>query len=122
MIYGETGKFPLKVKVKMARLMEGEGQKWSEMLLRTMLNTEGLEYKWISGITNILHYTGHSYLVQQLGNIRLHLKSIEQTLVDQSLQELNTDAMKCKSYLNLKSSGMPHYLKKTRRKTHTKHP
>ena len=118
MIYGETGKYPLGVKIKMrmlnftVKLVRGEGKKISEILLKSMLNDRTNEYKWLSGIKRILTETGFPYLTQQIPNIQHHNNMIQQILIDQSLQNLNTDSSKCTYYKYLKNErGMAHYLK-----------
>ena len=119
MVYAETGKYPLYVKIKMrmikyvTSLLEGEGNKLSEIILNIMINDDrqGNEYKWIAGVKGILNDTGFAFLVNQLHNIKPHTQSIEQTLIDQSKQKLNTDTSKCKTYNYIKDKhGMEYYL------------
>ena len=120
MIYGELGKYPIAVKIKMRmlkyiiKLMEGEGNKLSEIIFTVMMkdDEEGITYKMINGIKSILNNTGLTYLVNQLHNIKPHIRMIEQILIDQSIQALNTDSSKCKTYNYIKDKpGMPYYLK-----------
>ena len=66
----------------------------------------------ITGVKSILNNTGFTYLMNQLHNIKPHIRMIEQILIDQSIQALNTDSTKCKMYNYIKSKlEMPYYLK-----------
>ena len=50
--------------------------------------------------------------VPQIRNIQHHTSAIQQTLIDQSIQNLNTNSSKCTYYKYLKDKpGMAHYLK-----------
>ena len=105
MIYGEIGKYPITAKIKMRmikytiRLTKGEGKKWSEILFKAMINdTNTNSYRWLNCIKNILRETGFPMLTHQMYNIQRHAKTIQQTLIDQTLQELNTDSSKCTYY------------------------
>ena len=73
---------------------------------------QGITYKLISGVKTILNDTGFTFLVNQLHNIKPHIKVIEQILIDQSKQTLNTDNSKCTIYNYIKDKpGMSYYLK-----------
>ena len=120
MIYGEIGKYPISVKIKMrmikflVKLTKGNGNKLSEIMLRAMIDsdTNTTTFKWLNGIKTILRETGYPYLIPQIRNIQHHTSAIQQTLIDQSLQNLNTDSSKCWYYTYLKDKpGMAHYLK-----------
>ena len=118
MIYGEIGKYPITAKIKMRmikytiRLTKGEGKKWSEILFKAMINdTNTNSYRWLNCIKNILRETGFPMLTHQMYNIQRHAKTIQQTLIDQTLQELNTDSSKCTYYKYIKDKpGMAYYL------------
>ena len=120
MIYGEIGKYPISVKIKMrmikflVKLTKGNGKKLSEIMLRAMIDNETntTTFKWLNGIKTILRETGYPYLIPQIRNIQHHTSAIQQNLIDQSIQNINTDSSKCLYYTYLKDKpGMPHYLK-----------
>ena len=95
-------------------LLEGDGNKMSEIMFNIMTNDDrqGIKYKWLTSVKNILNDTGYTFLGTQLYNIKPHLKSIEQILIDQATQQLNTDTFKCKNYNYIKDNpGMAQYLK-----------
>ena len=104
MIYGEIGKYPIIAKIKMRmikyviKLTKGNGNKLSEIFLKTMTKDNVNTYKWLEGIKKILRDTGYPFLTTQIHNIHLHTADIKQTLIDQALQDLNTDSSKCTYY------------------------
>ena len=69
MIYGELGKHPISVDIKMRmlsytkNLTEGSANKYSEMLFKVMENdtVNANNYKWIKGIKIILDEAGFSF-------------------------------------------------------------
>ena len=117
MIYGEIGKYPIIAKIKMRmikyviKLTKGNGNKLSEIFLKTMTKDNVNTYKWLEGIKKILRDTGYPFLTTQIHNIHLHTADIKQTLIDQALQDLNTDSSKCTYYKYIKDKpGMAYYL------------
>ena len=117
MVYSEIGKYPCSIAIKVRilsftkKLLEGSGEKFSEILFGHMCKNENESYKWIKGLRDILHETGFSFLTNNLQNLPNYLPLIYQTLKDQASQSLNTDSSKCTFYRYIKNiTGMEYYL------------
>lgn len=117
MVYGETGTFPLSVKIKIRmikfwkRLVTGKTDKISFQIYRAMLNDQITNnkgnYTWLNAIKNIFTETGcyHIWLEQYLDDTKVN--AISRILRDQAIQHLNascSNSNKGRNYTKLKTS------------------
>ena len=101
MVFGETGKIPISVKIKMKminfwkRLVTGKTDKISFQVYRTILNdyvtNDSNNYRWLKKIEEILIETGNYnvWLDQFISDSKS--RDIEQVLKDQAFQQLNAN-------------------------------
>ena len=101
MVYGELGRYPLEIRVKMRmvsfweKLVQSEN-KFSSILYRLMLQIHqsgNHDFKWISFVMSIFDNTGLSYIFANQLNINIHsLKPIlKECLHDHFIQQWFTD-------------------------------
>ena len=102
MVYGETGRFPLKINIKTkllcfwSRLVQSSSNKLSGILYQLMYNLHNsgqYSFKWLSSVKQILDDTGFSFVWNAQGDIKSSdiKKEIKQRLVDQFGQSLSAD-------------------------------
>ena len=107
MVYGELGRYPICIKVKLrmisfwCSLLDGNGQKISSLLYKLLYVNYGFEWKWLSFIKSILDDCGMSniWYSPSVYPKEWILLSVEQRLKDQFEQKWCTE-------INMSSKGL----------------
>ena len=123
MVYGETGKLPLKTTIKKRiiqfwyNIVTGKTDKLAFQLYKIMFQDYSrgtAKYKWLETIETILNDTGFSHVWLEQKTDLLGNKEIKQRITDQGIQNIESkcrNSNKGKGYLSLKTSwNTEHYL------------
>ena len=102
MLYGETGRFPLKIIIKSRmisywnRLIHSKGIKISFLMYQCLMNSENLSSKWASSIKNIFTEIGRPdiWLFQQNVQSKSLSSLTKRILVEQFKQEWRSNCTK----------------------------